>query len=80
MLRPRALTSVLAVHINLCYSKYKDDLVPLADFKKLPEDLFAVPEPNGDIFLRYSSGEEAQFDVIGVVVGKCLEPPPGYSK
>jgi len=59
---------------------YSDNLVPLADFKALPEDLSSVPEPNGDVFLRYSSGAEAEFDVIGMVVAKCLEAPPRFSK
>jgi len=54
--------------------------MPLADFKALPENLYAIPQPNGDVFLRYSSGEEAEFDVIGIVVAKCLDAPPGFSK
>jgi len=46
----------------------------------LPDGLFAVPQSNGDIFLRGYDGMEAVFDVIGMVVAKCLEAPPGFSK
>jgi hypothetical protein len=59
---------------------YSEDITPLHDFKSLPENLFAVSEPNGDILLQYADGEEAQFDVIGMVIGSCLEVPPGFPK
>lgn len=55
-------------------------MCPLADFKTLPEDLLAVPLPNGDIALRYPDGQEASFNVIGVIVGCTLDMPPTHSK
>lgn len=57
-----------------------DGLHPLADFTTLPEDLFAIPLANGDIALRYSGGEEAAFDVIGVIIGCTLESSPGHAR
>ena len=72
--------SYAASDIGQYYSIYSDELISLANFNPLPESLSAVPQPNGDIFLRYSNGEEAHFDVIGMVVGSCLEVPPGFSK
>ena len=69
-----------APHVTECYASQSEDFVPLSNFKTLPKDLFAVPQPNGDIFLRYSNGQEAQFDVIGMVIGLCLEVPPGFPK
>ena len=42
---------------------YAANLVPLLNFTPLPRSLSAVPQPNGDIFLQYSNGEEAEFDL-----------------
>ena len=69
-----------APDIRHYYSLYSEGITPLAKFKSLPEDLFAVAQSNDDIFLQYSNGEEAQFDVIGMIIGSCLEVPPGFSK
>lgn len=59
---------------------YSEELCPLANFQTIPDNLIASPLPNGDIILRYTEGEEATFDIIGVVIGSCLEVPPGFSK
>jgi hypothetical protein len=72
--------STTAAHIETCYSAYSNELCPLASFKVIPDSLFAVPLSNGDIILRPLDGPEATFDIIGVVVSSCLEPPPGFSK
>ena len=41
---------------------------PLSAATQVPADLSAVTEPNGDIYLRFSDGREAEFGVIGVIV------------
>ena len=69
-----------APRIGSYYLAYSDDLTPLQNFKSLPADLFAMPQSNGDIGLHYLNGEEAQFDVIGMVISSCLEAPPGFPK
>lgn len=69
-----------AAHIGPYYSAYSQEIVPLCDFKSLPDDLSAVPQANGDIVLRYSNGQEATFDVIGVIIGSCLEAPTAFAK
>lgn len=71
---------VAAPHIGHYYSVYAEELNALHEFKSLPENLFAVPQGNGDIFLCYADGQEAEFDVIGMVIALCLEPPAGFPK
>ena len=67
-------------HIGNYYSTYSDDLSPLSSFRSLPANLFALTQPNGDVILHYGGGEEADFDVIGMVIGTCLEVPSGFPK
>lgn len=74
------LTFCAADHIGSLYSVYSNELCPLADFKSLPDDLFAVAQPNGDISLYCSNGQESSFDVIGMIISSCLDPPPGFPK
>lgn len=69
-----------APQIALYNSDYSSILCPLANFKVLPENLFAIPLPNGDISLRYSDGQEAFFDVVGVIVATNLVAPVGLAK
>ena len=52
----------------------------LSAAKEIPPDLSANVEANGDIYLRYSTGEEAEFSVIGVICGACLVAPAGFLK
>lgn len=59
---------------------YSQDLRPLSDFTSVPDDLKAVLQSNGDIALRLPDGQEPLFDVIAVIIGSCLEAPPGFSK
>lgn len=47
---------------------------------QVPADLSAVTEANGDIYLQYANGKEAEFGVIGVVCGECLVAPPAFSR
>jgi len=75
-----SLTFCAADHISSLYSVYSNELCPLADFKSLPDDLFAVAQPNGDIGLYCSDGQESLFDVIGMIISSCLDPPPGFPK
>ncbi|KAF9779572.1 hypothetical protein BJ322DRAFT_1113370 [Thelephora terrestris] len=66
--------------IGRCYATYVDELRPLSDFDGGPVGLTAATLSNGDVVLETSDHQEASFDVIGVVVGSCLEAPPGFSK
>ena len=74
------LISQSASHINDCYLAYADELSPLADFKVVPDSLHMTFLANGDIILCYPDGQEANFDVIGVIVGCCLDAPTRFSK
>jgi len=56
------------------------DVAVLSAAKTIPPNLSAVAEPNGDIYLRYSGGEEAEFAVIGVVCGESVVPPATFSR
>lgn len=57
-----------------------DHMVSLSALKEIPPDLSAVVEANGDVYLRYLNGEEAEFAVIGVVCGACLLAPSTFPK
>ena len=57
-----------------------NDFNPLWNFSTIPDGLSAVPRSNGDVLLLLADGSEPHFDVVGVVVGSCLETPPGYPK
>jgi len=83
------LLNVLTKHPNHCptganITRYNTVLaghmVPLSALKEIPPDLSAVVEANGDVYLRYSNGEEAEFAVIGVVCGACLVAPSTFPK
>jgi hypothetical protein len=69
-----------ALDIGSHYSTLSDDLSPLARFTVVPNDLLPVPQPNGDIHLCYPDMQEATFDIIGVIIGSCLEAPLGFPK
>lgn len=56
-----------------------DQMDALSRVIQVPANLSAVTEANGDIYLRYSNGKEAEFGVIGVVCGECLVAPPTFS-
>lgn len=57
-----------------------DQTCLLSSATQIPANLAAVTEPNGDIYLRYADGEEAEFAVIGVICGECLVAPSTFSK
>lgn len=46
----------------------------------MPENLVVESLASGDKVLRLPNKNEAEFDVIGMVVGICLETPPGYAR
>ena len=57
-----------------------DQVYPLSSAVEIPVDLSTVEEPNGDIYLRYSEGKEAEFGLIGVICGECLVAPLMFPK
>ena len=71
---------LLAPDVGGCYGAYFDELIPLANFETLPDSLLALPLSNGDIALFGTDGQEAVFDVVGVVLALSLETPPNYAK
>jgi len=75
-----SLTFCTADHIGSLYSVYSSELCPLSEFKSLPDNLFPITQPNGDIGLYSSDGQESSFDVIGMIISSCLDPPSGFPK
>ena len=74
------LIIILAFDFRPYYALFSEHLRPLSEFKTIPEYVTTVSLPNGDIGLQLPDGQEATFDVIVVVIGSCLQAPPGYPK
>jgi len=63
-----------------CNTVLAGQMDTLSAVKQVPADLSAVIEPNGDIYLRFTDGREAEFDVVGVICGECLVAPSKFPK
>ena len=70
----------LALNFGIFYSKISRHMCPLAEFNYIPQYLVTTTLPRGSVGLKMSNGQEAAFDVIGVVIAACLQAPPGYPR
>lgn len=72
--------SLEADEIASFYTQYSHVLDPLSNCVDVPKGLVVEPLASGDMVLRKPDRNEAEFDLIAMVVGKCLEAPHRFAK